>query len=1105
MEDIAEETRAISMESPATPQSMMETAQNAVHLVNDVVWKEYLSKLSNMEIVPLSDEVLQSNLRDNVRLFKITEMVYEKGELATYKFASVLNSLANTEATVFLIMDSDGVKTDFYLGVRSTDEYRTVSSLKNTVKNALKGQFPGVKISDEYTIEDMEALLNQEKTQNVSSVSCVANPKGLEQMESQSFVQGLEKFVLSMQNEKYMGIIIANRASQQQIRELRNTYETIYSQLAPFASRSLNYIANRGVSYSEGSTDSSSHSETQTSSHSDSHSETVTTGSSITKTKAKGFSLNPSTTGGLASATSYTQGKTTTHSIGVNAGASASVDAGPFKGGVGAGISVGLSIARMVSKTLANTLSLGLGLASAFSTNTSSTDSESKSVGTGTSSSDSMGHSTANTVGHSRSKTEGRTQGIAEGMTLTLHDKSVEDVLERISKQLKRLDDFESTSMYGCAAYFLSEDPYAAEAAACTYKGLMCGKNSGVETAAINSWGQFQSEETKLVTQYVTNFMHPMFIYKGMAENGCVMPCSFVSANELALHMGLPRHSVCGLPVVEHADFAKEVVSYDQEKPVTGINLGSVFNMGSIGNNKVLLDLQSMAMHTFVTGSTGTGKSNTVYELLRQMDYFGVNFLVIEPAKGEYKNVFGMNPDVHVYGTNPQCTELLKINPFKFPGKIHVLEHIDRLVEIFNVCWPMYAAMPAVLKEAVLAAYRSCGWDLNTSENRYSKELFPTFKDLLRELETVISHSAYSEEVKGNYIGSLVTRVKSLTNGLNGQIFTSNEINNRYLFDKKAIVDISRIGSAETKSLIMGILIMRLNEYRMASSSKMNRPLQHVTVLEEAHNLLKRTTGQQNAEGTDVAGKSVEMISNAIAEMRTYGEGFIIADQSPNAVDISAIRNTNTKIIMRLPDEDDRRLAGKAAGLKDEQIDEIAKLPKGVAAVYQNNWLEPVLCKIEKFKGKEEPYFMPLMNFENNSFQQKKVLISNLLKKQNGDPLDHTIKELTDIIAGMDISTRAKIKALRALRTYGTCPVQMISPVIYDMICDRETEKEVKDADSIEEFKDILLSAQDSLLGSLDTWSQNEAIQCIIREMEKDHNSMAYLDIWGDFVKGSVV
>jgi len=120
---------------------------------------------------------------------------------------------------------------------------------------------------------------------------------------------------------------------------------------------------------------------------------------------------------------------------------------------------------------------------------------------------------------------------------------------------------------------------------------------------------------------------------------------------------------------------------------------------------------------------------------------------------------------------------------------------------------------------------------------------------------------------------------------------------------------LSRVGSMETKSLLMGILVMKLQEYRMCSSG-MNSRLRHVTVLEEAHNLLRKTSAEQSQEGANLQGKSVEMLANAIAEMRTYGEGFIIADQAPGLLDMSVIRNTNTKIILRLPDEEDRKLVG---------------------------------------------------------------------------------------------------------------------------------------------------------------------------------------------------
>lgn len=1049
--------------------------QAALKVVDDVILKNYVSELSSMEIVPLSKSVLESNIRDNVRFFKITEMVYEKDELATYKFASVFNALSITDSAVFIIIDSNGVKTDFYMGVRSLDENRTISSLKNTVENAMKGQFPGIKTFDDYTVEDMEAILDKIKAKSISAVSCVANNKSHEQTSNQSFVQGLEKLVLSMQGEKYTGIIIANGTSQAQLRELRKGYETVYTQLSAFATTQINYTSNNSFNYSVAETNGNSHAKT----HADNRSETQTE--------------------------SKTQGSSASHSV-----SQENVAGKTIKGVASAASLLGAALAPVtggVSLAVGGVVSGGLGmLGSAISKNVSDSTSSNESISQSFSSVTGSSDGTTDTVNYGISKTEGYTKGISEGMTLTLHDKSIEDTLERINKQLKRIDEFESLGMYECSAYFLSDDQYSAEVAASTYKALMRGENSGVEIAAINSWGQFQREKTALLAQYVKNFIHPVFKYNGPAGNIEVTPCSLVSGNELAIHMGLPRRSVCGLPVIEHADFGKEIVTYDGAKCSTGINLGKIFNMGSSGNSKVSLNVNSLAMHTFVTGSTGSGKSNTVYEIIRQLDNFGVNYMVIEPAKGEYKNVFGMRLDVQVYGTNPQYTNLLRINPFKFPKGIHILEHIDRLIEIFNVCWPMYAAMPAVLKDAVLQAYESCGWDLAESQNKYSNNLFPTFVDLLNELVAVIQSSAYSEEVKSNYTGSLVTRIKSLTNGLNGQIFAVNEINNSELFDKKVIVDISRVGSTETKSLIMGILIMRLSEHRMSTCNDMNVPLRHVTVLEEAHNILKRTSTEQSTEGANVAGKSVEMLSNAIAEMRTYGEGFIITDQSPSAVDISAIRNTNTKIIMRLPDEQDRRLAGKSAGLRDNQLDEIAKLPKGVAVVYQNDWLEPALCKIGKFCGEEHRYQRELQNCTSVSCDKSTTVIQNLLNKTAGEKLDMNLSELSALIIGMDIPSRTKISALKALRTNGACTLADISPVIYDLICSPSIEKEAEEADSIEEWKNVLIYANNSALADLDEQDQNTAVECILREqIERFGKPSEYLDTWNSFLKGEVM
>lgn len=925
MDEMVEKKKNLITAPTPAYSNIVEGYQAALKVVDDVILKNYVTELSSMEIVPLDREVLQSNIRDNVRFFKITEMVYEKDELATYKFASVFNALSITDSAVFIVIDSDGIKTDFYMGVRSLDENRTISSLKNTVKNALKGQFPGIKIYDDYTIEDMEQILEGIETKSISTVSCVANDKIQEQSTNQNFVQGLEKLVMSMQGEKYTGIIIANGTNQAQLRELRKGYETIYTQLSAFATTQVNYTSNNSFNYALAETKGSSTAKSRNTSWSESTNHSEQKGFSSQKGASK-ESIAGKTVKGVASVANLLGAALAPATGGVSL-----VAGGVLSGGLG-------MLGSVVSSTVSDSTSTNKSVTDGFTTQRGGSEGETE------------------TVNYGISKTEGYTKGINEGMTITLHDKSIEDILERINKQLKRIDEFESLGMYECAAYFMADKQYAAEVAASTYKALMRGENSGVEIAAINTWGQDQKYKTDLVAQYVKNFIHPVFRYNGAAGNIEVTTSSLVSGNELSIHMGLPRKSVCGMPVIEHADFGQEVVTYDSKKRTSGIKLGKIFNMGSQGENNVHLSIDSLAMHTFITGSTGSGKSNTVYEMIRQLDNNGINYLIIEPAKGEYKNVFGHFHDVYVYGTNPQYTELLRINPFKFPEGIHILEHTDRLVEIFNACWPMYAAMPAVLKNAVEKSYIDCGWDLVRSKNKYGGNLYPSFVDVARNVKEIMDASEYDGENKGAYKGSLLTRLQSLTNGIYGMIFTCDDIDDSLLFDKKVIVDLSRVGSSETKSLIMGMLVLKLQEYRISNASEMNEKLKHVTVLEEAHNLLKRTSTEQSSESANLLGKSVEMLTNAIAEMRTYGEGFIIADQSPGLLDLAVIRNTNTKIIMRLPDQSDRELVCKSANLNNDQISEIAKLPCGVAAIYQNDWIQPVLCNISKFSGTTKLY-----------------------------------------------------------------------------------------------------------------------------------------------------
>jgi hypothetical protein len=957
--------------------------KNSLKLVDDIVLKNYISSLEELEIIPLDEDLKRDNI-DRIRLFNITKMVYNKDEASTYKFASIFNAVASTNSSLITIVDSNGKDTKFYLGIRILIENNSPTTSFEVLEKSIQGQFPGIKL-DTLRYNRIENLLESINSSSVASVSCVANNKNKDFIDNSKYLQGLEKFALAMQGERYSAIIIANPLSQNELTNVRKSYEDIYTNIAPLANVVLNYGKNL----------------TSTNTYSTSDAKTYGTnkGGSRTFTENENISEN---IGEVVSISKQSTSSKVASIIGGALGVVGTAIAGPV-GGIAGGI-------------------IGSTLATAFSENVTKTSGGgSKSKGFSRADGETWGENESDS--HTESNSEANSSGDSQGIQYTRQNKSILAMLERIDNQLKRVNEFESLGMWECAAYFLSPSLNTSKVGAATYKSLMAGENTGLEISAINTWTKplrNEFDKNALVVDYVKSLIHPRFIYKNnFGVDITVSPASLVSSNELAIHMGLPRNSVPGFPVVEHIDFGKEIVKYDSNDESKKISLGNIFNMGKvIEENKVELDLESLSMHTFISGATGSGKSNTIYHLLNKLIIEDIKFMVIEPAKGEYKKVLGYREDVRVFGTNPNLTELLHINPFRFPKEIHVLEHIDRLIEIFNVCWPMYAAMPAILKEAIIQAYKKCGWDLDLSINFENDNFFPTFTDLLEELKNVIKLSEYSEEVKSNYIGSLTTRVKSLTNGLNGQIFSSNEINNEILFDTNVIVDLSRVGSQETKSLLMGILVMRLSEHRMATCKTSNRKLHHVTVLEEAHNILRAKNSASSVEGSNVAEKAVEMISNAIAEMRTYGEGFIIVDQSPSAVDISAIRNTNTKIIMRLPEENDRKMAGKSAALKEEQINEIARLPKGVAVVYQNDWIEAVLCQINKFDGEEKEY-----NYKDESiyYKNKKInsiLINFILNNRLNNPDRISEKEVKDAIENFEGSTQLKIKLLSFLKQY---------------------------------------------------------------------------------------
>lgn len=941
-------------------------------LADHLVYKKYLTELQNYGMVELSQKMLEvQDPTQCIRMFQLKKLTLKKGEDMFQKLSTVYYSSMAQGCSLAVMIDvpEGNAGANIYLGVREDPLKQSMKSRKleissKALQKVLLSNFPGSDIKG-ISQKDEKELLDEafgEAQEAVASVSCVAALRDKSKTEDKAFVQGIERFMDAMEGEKYTALFLAEPVSNETQAAIRSGYENLYSTLSPFRKSTWSYTENQSTAVMESLCSGTSHT------ISDTVSTTTTDGTNQSSSVTDGTQKTKGVSGGINGGVGSSFGTSVTKISPVAGGiagilglgglaASALIPGagaviGPLLGTAGRAVG-GMASARTAFNSIARNIGGSMGVNASWGTSHSTTEQ----TGTSHSTSDGTSHGISDSTSQQESHGTTDTRGTGRTQQVELCNKSVEELLERIENQLKRVKESEDYGCYNCAAYFLSSTQSTALLAANTYRALMVGEGSSVESGAVNVWKNNEAEVAQL-REYLKRFMQPVFarpLWENAPDSLLYTPATLVSGRELPMHLGLPTRSVHGLPIIEHAEFGRNVPDEampDEDK----MNLGKIYHMGKEEAAGLILNRQAMASHTFITGSTGTGKSNAVYHLLDEITKNGqTTFLVVEPAKGEYKNVFGNCTDVQVFGTNPRETPLLRMNPFAFPENIHILEHIDRLVEIFNACWPMYAAMPAVLKDAIERSYQKVGWDLRNSESE--KGVFPTFFDLLDILPGVIEESHYSKDTQSDYVGALCTRVKSLTNGIYGSVLCAEDaLTDEALFDRNVIVDLSRVGSMETKSLLMGILVMKLQEYRMCSSG-MNSRLRHVTVLEEAHNLLRKTSAEQSQEGANLQGKSVEMLANAIAEMRTYGEGFIIADQAPGLLDMSVIRNTNTKIILRLPDEEDRKLVGKSAALKEAQIDELSKLPLGVAAVYQNEWPEAVLCKIEAYPMPENAVY----------------------------------------------------------------------------------------------------------------------------------------------------
>ncbi|MGN0650808.1 MAG: ATP-binding protein [Oscillospiraceae bacterium] len=417
-----------------------------------------------------------------------------------------------------------------------------------------------------------------------------------------------------------------------------------------------------------------------------------------------------------------------------------------------------------------------------------------------------------------------------------------------------------------------------------------------------------------------------------------------LSTRELAAICALPVRDTFGFSVAEHVDF-------DIHRGSNGnLSIGKIVNGRNITNAEYRIELDSLNRHGLIIGLTGGGKTNTVKSLLHSFHSLNCPFMIIEPAKKEYYEIYNMGiKDLRIYSVGSSEGIPLYINPFEVVRangrSVSLQSHIDAVFAAFKASFIMYPPMPYVLENAIYAIYNDYGWDPANNVNRFGRTDYPTLEDLYYKIEPIVREMGYDQKMQNDLIGSLTARINSLRVGSKGGVLNvASSVNMEELLDGNTVIELDDLNDEDAKAFIISLLLLQIQECRKVQPTTQLK-VRHILLIEEAHRLLKNVSSG-TGENADPRGNAVEFFCNMLAEMRSKGQGFLVIDQSPTKLAPDLIKNTNLKLIHRTVAGDDRHLVGSAMNMTEAQESYLSCLKQGYAAVYSEGDNRPKVVKL---------------------------------------------------------------------------------------------------------------------------------------------------------------
>ena len=444
------------------------------------------------------------------------------------------------------------------------------------------------------------------------------------------------------------------------------------------------------------------------------------------------------------------------------------------------------------------------------------------------------------------------------------------------------------------------------------------------------------------VNELLMNMDRNMQIWNsGMFSNAYYRLPYIITAEEASQFFRLPvggSRVSAGLPVNEagktNRTYADNIINAGD------IEIGTL--KSSSRGDKIGISLEDLAKHMLVVGTPGSGKTTFSVSLLDRLwkDHH-IPFLVIEPAKNEYRALVQSIPDLQVFTPGKNFISPFVYNPFVPPKNVKLEAYKSTLKTAFAAGVSMTTPLDKIFEEAINNCYSDFRWlDTYTSDDK--GRIF-NITDFVKCFQETFDAIGYTGDAK-NIGRAGVVRLNSLVNLFDN--YYSIPIED--LLSKPTIIELAAIENSDQKALIISLLLLSILAY-VNSNYVGEGGLRNVILLEEAHVLLDADTnaGQGDANPSAIA---QGLVKRMLAEIRSYGVGIVIADQSPRKVSTDVVALTDIKLAFRLVEATDKQILADSANMDEVQVKRLAKLKPGEAFFFFNKLEEPEEIKTEDYR-----------------------------------------------------------------------------------------------------------------------------------------------------------